>query len=146
MGKSYPDRTNATGIWKLKDITRNKITDGTYPQQGAPGRGFAAGGNGSPLPAYAGPLFPTMPTDWKTATGPTGLYAGGEGGGGDNAPQGARPPGGGGQGGTGGCSGGNESATAAIANMGGGGGGATGCGGSGAAAGGDGIVICRYQS
>ena len=22
---SYPDRTNATGVWKLKDITRNKI-------------------------------------------------------------------------------------------------------------------------
>ena len=31
MGTSYPDRTNATGIWKLKDITRNKTTDGTYP-------------------------------------------------------------------------------------------------------------------
>ena len=48
MGTSYPDRTNATGIWKLSDITRNKISDGTYPQQGAPGRGFAAGGNDSP--------------------------------------------------------------------------------------------------
>jgi len=31
MGKSYPDRTNARGIWKLSDITKNKITDGTYP-------------------------------------------------------------------------------------------------------------------
>ena len=112
----------------------------------APHNGFAAGGNGSPLPAYAGPLFPTMPSDWKNATGPTGLYAGGGGGGGDNAPQGSRPPGGGGQGGTGGCSGGNESATVGLANMGAGGGGATGCGGSGAAAGGDGIVICRYLS
>ena len=32
MGKSYPDRTNATGIWKLSDIYKNKITDGTYPR------------------------------------------------------------------------------------------------------------------
>ena len=48
MGKSYPDRTNATGIWKLSDIYKNKISEGTYPQQGAPGRGFAAGGNDSP--------------------------------------------------------------------------------------------------
>ena len=31
MGISYPDRTNATGIWKLSDIYRNKTTDGTYP-------------------------------------------------------------------------------------------------------------------
>ena len=31
MGKSYPDRTNATGIWKLSDIYKNKITHGTYP-------------------------------------------------------------------------------------------------------------------
>ena len=31
MGKSYPDRTNASGIWKLSDITRNKLTHGTYP-------------------------------------------------------------------------------------------------------------------
>ena len=31
MGTSYPDRTNARGVWKLSDITKNKITDGTYP-------------------------------------------------------------------------------------------------------------------
>ena len=31
MGKSYPDRTNATGLWKLSDITKNKLSDGTYP-------------------------------------------------------------------------------------------------------------------
>ena len=46
MGKSYPDRTNATGVWKLSDITRNKLTQGTYPK-GA-GRGFNAGDNNSP--------------------------------------------------------------------------------------------------
>ena len=26
MGTSYPDRTNATGVWKLSDIYKNKIT------------------------------------------------------------------------------------------------------------------------
>ena len=31
MGKSYPDRTNATGLWKLSDITRNKLSQGTWP-------------------------------------------------------------------------------------------------------------------
>ena len=46
MGKSYPDRTNARGVWKLSDITRNKLTQGTYPK-GA-GRGFNAGDNNSP--------------------------------------------------------------------------------------------------
>ena len=46
MGTSYPDRTNARGVWKLSDITRNKLTQGTYPK-GA-GRGFNAGDNNSP--------------------------------------------------------------------------------------------------
>ena len=31
MGTSYPDRTNATGLWKLSDIYRNINTEGTYP-------------------------------------------------------------------------------------------------------------------
>ena len=31
MGTSYPDRTNATGVWKISDITKNKLTHGTYP-------------------------------------------------------------------------------------------------------------------
>jgi len=31
MGTSYPDRTNARGVWKLSDIYKNKISDGTYP-------------------------------------------------------------------------------------------------------------------
>ena len=46
MGTSYPNRTNARGVWKLSDITRNKLTQGTYPK-GA-GRGFNAGDNNSP--------------------------------------------------------------------------------------------------
>ena len=46
MGKSYPDRTNATGIWKLKDITRNKTTDGTYP--GSSGHLALCGGGRDP--------------------------------------------------------------------------------------------------
>ena len=113
----------------------------------APHNGFAAGGNGSPLPAYAGPLFPTMPTEWKNIVGPTGLYAGGGAGGGDNAPQGSRPPGGGGQGGTGGCAGGAEEASGGWPATGSGGGGAGGCGQPGGGkVGGDGIVIFRYSS
>jgi hypothetical protein len=31
MATSYPDRTNARGIWKLSDITRNIKTEGTFP-------------------------------------------------------------------------------------------------------------------
>ena len=31
---SYPDKSNARGIWKLKDITRNYINEGTYPGAG----------------------------------------------------------------------------------------------------------------
>ena len=46
MGNSYPDRTNARGVWKLSDITKNKLTQGTFPK-GA-GRGFSAGDNNSP--------------------------------------------------------------------------------------------------
>ena len=45
MGKSYPDKTNARGIWKLSDITKNKITDGTYPNAGIGNRGLTLGGS-----------------------------------------------------------------------------------------------------
>tara|TARA_R100000030_G_scaffold8800_1_gene6032 strand:+ start:193 stop:2151 length:1959 start_codon:yes stop_codon:yes gene_type:complete len=31
MGTSYPDRTNARGIWRLSDITKNIKTEGTHP-------------------------------------------------------------------------------------------------------------------
>ena len=40
MGTSYPDRTNATGLWKLSDIYRNINEEGTYPQQAANSRGL----------------------------------------------------------------------------------------------------------
>ena len=48
MGKSYPDKTNFSGIWKLSDIYKNKISDGTYPDQGTNSRGLiqlSASGN-----------------------------------------------------------------------------------------------------
>ena len=48
MGTSYPNRTNARGIWKLSDITRNTIEEGTYPQQATSSRGLiqlSASGN-----------------------------------------------------------------------------------------------------
>ena len=31
MATSYPDRTNARGIWNLNDITKNIKTEGTFP-------------------------------------------------------------------------------------------------------------------
>ena len=46
MGTSYPDRTNATGVWKLSDITKNKTTDGTYP--GSSGHLALCGGGRDP--------------------------------------------------------------------------------------------------
>ena len=46
MGTSYPNRTNARGIWKLSDITKNKITDGTYPGSSPSPSGRALIGGG----------------------------------------------------------------------------------------------------
>ena len=42
---SYPDRTNATGVWKLKDITRNKLTHGNYPNLSIGDKFIMTGGN-----------------------------------------------------------------------------------------------------
>ena len=42
---SYPDRTNATGVWKLKDITRNKLTHGNYPNLSIGDNFIMTGGN-----------------------------------------------------------------------------------------------------
>ena len=42
MATSYPDRTNARGIWKISDITRNIKTEGTFPVGN--GRGIWMGG------------------------------------------------------------------------------------------------------
>ena len=44
MATSYPDRTNARGVWKLSDITKNIKTEGTFPRGGEGGRGIWAGG------------------------------------------------------------------------------------------------------
>ena len=46
MGTSYPDRTNARGIWKLSDITKNILGEGTYPRGVTRGM-FAGGTTGS---------------------------------------------------------------------------------------------------
>ena len=42
MATSHPDRTNARGVWKLSDITKNIKTEGTFPQGGD--RGIFGGG------------------------------------------------------------------------------------------------------
>jgi hypothetical protein len=107
------------------------------------------GGPGLAIPAYAAPLsaFNPMPSDWKTAVGPTGLYAGGGGGGAIRNPTGfgAPGPGGGGSGGATNPSLGNAvSATAGIDFTGGGGGGSAYNPNPDSQPGGDGIVIIRY--
>ena len=104
------------------------------------------GGDGSPFPAYASPLFPTMPSSWKNAVGSSGYYAGGGGGGSQNLPGNPAPSGGQGGGGKGDTGPGNGSA--GVDNTGGGGGGAgRGVGfDSNGFDGGNGIVIVRYQT
>ena len=42
MGESYPRRDQARGLWKINDITKNIIEEGTYPQ-GATRAIFAGG-------------------------------------------------------------------------------------------------------
>ena len=46
MGISYPDKTNARGIWKISNITKNIKTEGTWPQGST--RGIFGGGAVSP--------------------------------------------------------------------------------------------------
>ena len=140
-------------------------TDGGTGQDGGGGGGGSGqagnptnptqpgiGGNGQPFPGFAGPLFPSMPTDWKTAVGPTGHFAGGGGGGGHagscpTTPVGCGAPGGEGGGGNGGNYISPEPSSTdgdpGLANTGSGGGG----GGSNdvsSGLGGDGVVIIRY--
>lgn len=124
------------------------------------------GGAGQPFPAFAGPLFPTMPPAWQGAVGPAGVYAGGGGGGAHSGPPGA--PNAGGLGGTkkteggewydppdigsgGGGAGGvynSSEPNSGDGNPGldgtGGGGGGGGANDVGASGGGNGLVIIRY--
>ena len=127
---------------------------GANGQAAAPHKG-GQGGGGRAFPGFAGnnPAFAPMPTDWKTAVGPTGHYAGGGGGGSENG--GTATPAPGGQGG-GGASGAGPNSVPnetmrgipGIANTGGGGGagwwdpGLAARGGNGAR----GIILVRYQA
>ena len=45
MGTSYPDRTNATGVWKISDITKNINQEGTYPGFSGSHKGLYFGGS-----------------------------------------------------------------------------------------------------
>ena len=45
MANSYPRRDQASGIWKINNITKNIKDQGTYPQIGGAGKGFAASGD-----------------------------------------------------------------------------------------------------
>jgi len=112
------------------------------------------GGDGQPFTSFVGPnpAFAPLPTEWKNAVGPTGLFAGGGAGGSENGGVAAAAPGGPGGGGDSG-EGPNTAPDAdmrghpGIANMGAGGGagwwdpGLAAEGGSG----GKGIVLVRYQ-
>ena len=117
----------------------------------APHSRSAAGGPGAPAgPGYNANLnaFTPLPAAWKSAVGPTGVFAGGGGGGADNGPDTTAPaPGGGGVGDSGGCSGPDRRATAGLNWTGSGGGGGGGCSGGNLPGknGGDGIVIIRHQ-
>ena len=45
MSESYPRRNQASGLWKINDITKNIKEDGTYPQLSLGDRMLVAGGN-----------------------------------------------------------------------------------------------------
>ena len=65
MATSYPDRTNARGIWKLSDITENIKTEGTWPDiTGASGtRALWAGGS---VPAFTSSGVDIVSFYWDT--------------------------------------------------------------------------------
>lgn len=108
---------------------------GSSPEaEGAP-TGVSGGGAGRAFPSFPGALpgFAPMPSPWKTAVGPTGLFGGG--GAGQN-PYGASPTAAGGPGG-----GGSGPSPAGVDNTGGGGAGSNAAPGG---HGGDGICIIRY--
>ena len=95
------------------------------------------GGAGQPFPAFAAPIpaFAPLPTAWKTAVGPTGLFGGG--GAGENPYGPGSPTAVGGPGG-----GGSGTSANGVTNTGGGGAGMQ--NGPEAGDGGDGICIIRY--
>ena len=105
---------------------------------GGGGNPVGAGGPAQPFPAFAGPLLPGMPSDWRNSVGANGKFA--SGGIGAGRPQHSYPSGkrGNGEGGGGGRSEPGEPMTGG----GGGGGNDAGSGGSG----GPGIVIIRYAT
>ena len=110
------------------------------------------GGNGQPFTGFVGPnpAFAPMPSDWKTAVGPTGLFAGGGAGGSESGGTPSPSPGGPGGGGNSGA-GGPASANRGIPGLDntGGGGGAGWWSPSLAASGGNGgtgIVLVRYPT
>ena len=108
---------------------------GSSPEaEGAP-TGRSGGGAGQPFTGFVGtdPAFAPLPSGWRTAVGPTGLFGGG---GAGQSPFGASPTALGGPGG-----GGSGPTPAAIDNTGGGGAGTNGAPGG---HGGDGICIIRY--
>ena len=46
MGNSYPDKTNSSGIWKINEISKNKVTNKNFPNGGARGLWMGGGAPG----------------------------------------------------------------------------------------------------
>jgi len=80
-----PPLSGAGGGGGGRGVTGSNGSQGTPTSYAQAGKG----GNGSPFPAYAAPLFPDMPADWATAVGANGYYGGGGGGGNANNPSSA---------------------------------------------------------
>ena len=49
MGNSYPDRTNASGVWKINEISKNKVTHKNFPRGSTRGL-FSGGGEMNQIP------------------------------------------------------------------------------------------------
>ena len=47
MGTSYPDKTNSSGIWKINEISKNKVTNKNFPNGGARGLWMGGGAPGN---------------------------------------------------------------------------------------------------
>ena len=116
---------------------------GSHDSGSDPDTPTSNGGNGRPFSGFAGnlPAFTPLPSAWKTATGPTGLYAGG--GAGENPYTSNATSASGGPGGGGGNDAGGQGGANGIQYTGGGGAGMN--SGPHAGDGGDGICIVRYQ-
>ena len=48
MAKSYPSKYTSSGIWKVTDVAKNLLTEGTWPSGSVPGTRAVFGGGATP--------------------------------------------------------------------------------------------------